>query len=218
VNVASGKVSDELRPYLPLTQKLGVVLAAFSSQPPASVTVEVRGELAAEDPSVLSLAALRGVFDAVVEDQVTFVNAQRLADDLGVQVDVVTEPESRIYRSEVTVRAVHADGTSLSVSGAITGLDEVEKIVEVNGRHFDIRAEGHMLLLEYPDRPGVMGSVGTLLGEAGVNIEAAQISQTTDGADAVMLLRVDRPVNQDVLGPIGSSVGARTVRAVTFPR
>src|SRR5690606_38071045 len=115
VNGASGKVSDELRPYLPLTQKLGVVLAAFSSQPPASVTVEVRGELAAEDPSVLSLAALRGVFDAVVEDQVTFVNAQRLADDLGVQVDVVTEPESRIYRSEVTVRAVHADGTSLSV-------------------------------------------------------------------------------------------------------
>jgi len=218
VNVASGKVSDELRPFLPLTQKLGIVLAAFSSQPPSSVTVEVRGELASEDASVLSLAALRGVFDAVVEDQVTFVNAQRLADDLGVQVAVKTEPESRIYRSEVTVRAVHADGTSLSVSGAITGLDEVEKIVEVNGRHFDIRAEGNMLLLEYPDRPGVMGSVGTLLGKAGVNIEAAQISQTTDRADAVMLLRVDRPVKQDVLEPIGNSVGARTVRAVTFPR
>ena len=194
------------------------MLAAFSSQPPSSVTVEVRGELASEDASVLSLAALRGVFDAVVEDQVTFVNAQRLADDLGVQVAVKTEPESRIYRSEVTVRAVHADGTSLSVSGAITGLDEVEKIVEVNGRHFDIRAEGNMLLLEYPDRPGVMGSVGTLLGKAGVNIEAAQISQTTDRADAVMLLRVDRPVKQDVLEPIGNSVGARTVRAVTFPR
>src|SRR5690606_22730055 len=194
VNVASGKVSDELRPFLPLTQKLGIVLAAFSSQPPSSVTVEVRGELASEDASVLSLAALRGVFDAVVEDQVTFVNAQRLADDLGVQVAVKTEPDSRIYRSEVTVRAVHADGTSLS--WAIAGLAEVERIVEVNGRHFDSRAEGNLRLLEYPDRPGVMGSVGTLLGKAGVNVEAAQISKTTDRAVAVMLLRVDSPVKQ----------------------
>lgn len=217
VNVASGVVSDELRPYLPLTQKLGTVLSAFSTKPPTSVAVQVSGELASEDVSVLSLAALRGVFDAVVEDQVTFVNAQQLADDLGVSVEVSTHPESVIYRSEVTVRAVHADGTALSVSGAITGLDEVEKLVEVNGRHFDIRAEGHMLLLEYPDRPGVMGRVGTLLGEAGVNIEAAQISQTTDGSDAVMLLRVDRTVDADVLGPIGSTVGASTVRAVTFP-
>ncbi len=217
VNVASGVVSDELRPYLPLTQKLGTVLSAFASKPPTSVAVQVSGELASEDVSVLSLAALRGVFDAVVEDQVTFVNAQRLADDLGVGVEVSTQPESVIYRSEVTVRAVHADGTAHSVSGAITGLDEVEKLVEVNGRHFDIRAEGHMLLLEYPDRPGVMGRVGTLLGEAGVNIEAAQISQTTEGSDAIMLLRVDRSVDADVLGPIGSTVGASTVRAVTFP-
>ncbi|GAA5109116.1 phosphoglycerate dehydrogenase [Haloechinothrix salitolerans] len=217
VNVASGVVSDELRPYLPLTQKLGTVLSAFSTKPPTSITVQVSGELASEDVSVLPLAALRGAFDTVVEDQVTFVNAQRLADDLGVSVEVTTQPESVIYRSEVTLRAVHADGTAHSVSGAITGLDEVEKLVEVNGRHFDIRAEGHMLLLEYPDRPGVMGRVGTLLGEAGVNIEAAQISQTTEGSDAVMLLRVDRAVDADVLSPIGSTVGASTVRAVTFP-
>ncbi|MQA61149.1 MAG: phosphoglycerate dehydrogenase [Actinophytocola sp.] len=216
VNVASGQVGDELRPYLPLTQKLGTVLAAFSTQAPASLHVEVRGELASEDVSVLALAAMRGAFDAVVEDQVTFVNAQQLADDLGVQVGVSTETESSLYRSEVMVRAVHADGTALSVSGAITGLEEVEKLVEVNGRHFDIRAEGHMLLLEYPDRPGVMGRVGTLLGEAGVNIEAAQISQTTEGTDAVMLLRVDRAVDADVLAPIGATVGARTARAVTF--
>jgi len=62
----------------------------------------------------------------------------------------------------------------------------------------------------------VMGTVGTLLGETGVNIEAAQISQTTAGTDAIMLLRVDRPVPAGVLGPIGVAVGARTVRAVSF--
>jgi len=217
VNVAGGgTVSEDVRPYLPLAQKLGTVLAALSSQAPASVSVIVRGELSAEDVSVLPLAALRGVFTGVVEDQVTFVNAPRLAADLGVEVDVVTESESPNHRSLLTVRTVHADGTTMSVSGAVTGKDDVQKLVEINGRHFDLRAEGHMLLLDYPDRPGVMGRVGTLLGEAGINIEAAQISQTAEGSDALMLLRVDRAVDSHLFEPIGASVGARTIRAVEF--
>ena len=217
VNVQSGGVvGEEVRPYLPLVQKLGTVLAALSSKAPASVTVLVRGELSNEDVSVLPLAALRGVFSGVVEQQVTFVNAPRLAEDLGVAVDLVTEPESANHRSLVTVRAVHADGTALSVSGTLSGLDQVQKLVEIKGRHFDLRAEGDVLLLEYPDRPGVMGTVGTLLGEAGVNVEAAQISQTKDGQDAIMLLRVDRPVETGVLEPIGAAVGARVARSITF--
>jgi D-3-phosphoglycerate dehydrogenase len=217
VNVqGGGVVGEEVRPYLPLVQKLGTVLAALSTKAPTSVTVEVRGELSNEDVAVLPLAALRGVFSRVVEEQVTFVNAPNLASSLGVAVELVKEPESANHRSLVTVRAVQADATVLSVSGTLTGLDQVEKIVGINGRSFDLRAEGNVLLLEYPDRPGVMGTVGTLLGEAGVNVEAAQISQTTDGSDAFMLLRVDRPVDNQVLDPIGASVGAHKVSAVSF--
>jgi D-3-phosphoglycerate dehydrogenase len=216
VNVAGGVVGEEVRPYLPLTQKLGLVVAALGTGAPASITVEVRGELSNEDVSILSLAALRGAFHGVVESQVTFVNAPRLAEELGVAVDIVKEPESAAHRSLVTVRAVYQDGVTLAVSGTVSGILQVEKLVGVNGRSFDLRAEGTVLLLEYPDRPGVMGTVGTLLGEAGINIEAAQISQTTDGNDAFMLLRVDRPVDTAVLDPIGASVGARTVRSVNF--
>jgi D-3-phosphoglycerate dehydrogenase len=217
VNVQTGGVvGEEVRPYLPLVQKLGSVVAALATTPPASVTVRVRGELASEDVSVLPLAALRGVFAGMVDEQVTFVNAPRLAEDLGVRVDLVTEPESANHRSLVTVLAALPDGGSVSVSGTLTGLDAVQKLVEVNGRSFDLRAEGTVLLLEYPDRPGVMGTVGTLLGETGVNIEAAQISQTRDGADAIMLLRVDRQVSAEVREPIGAAVGARVVRSVSF--
>ncbi|MET0134324.1 MAG: phosphoglycerate dehydrogenase [Kibdelosporangium sp.] len=216
VNVAGGAVGEEVRPYLPLTQKLGLVLAALGSGTPASITVEVRGELSNEDVSILPLAALRGAFRGVVDSQVTFVNAPRLAEELGVEVGIVKESESAAHRSLVTLRAVYADGVTVTVSGTVSGIAQVEKLVGVNGRSFDLRAEGIALLLEYPDRPGVMGTVGTLLGEAGINVEAAQISQTKDGNDAVMLLRVDRQVDNSVLDSIGLSIAARNVRAVTF--
>ncbi|MGH3797916.1 MAG: phosphoglycerate dehydrogenase [Pseudonocardiaceae bacterium] len=217
VNVVSGGlVGEEVRPWLPLTEKLGTVLTALTGRTPVSVTVEVRGELAAEDVSVLQLAALRGVFTGVVEDQVTFVNAPRLAEARGVTVGVVTAPESPNHRSLVRVRGGFVDGSLYSVSGALSGPAQVEKLVEVNGRYFDLRARGETIFMEYPDRPGAMGTVGTLLGGAGINIEAAQISQTTAGTDAIMMLRVDRPVPQEVLDSIGPSVGARTVRSVTL--
>jgi D-3-phosphoglycerate dehydrogenase len=217
VNVASGgAVGEEVRPYLPLTQKLGLVLSAFSSTPPSSVAIEVRGELSNEDVSVLSLAALRGVFSGIVEDQVTFVNATRIAEELGVDVTLSKVAESPNHRSLVTLRAVYPDGDTLTVSGTISGLAQVEKVVEVHGRSFDLRAEGVNLLLEYEDRPGVMGVVGTLLGKVGINIEAAQISQTSGGEDAVMILRVDRPVDPSVLESIGATARATIIRMVDF--
>jgi D-3-phosphoglycerate dehydrogenase len=217
VNVASGgAVGEEVRPYLGLTQKLGLVLSALSANTPTSVAIEVRGELSNDDVSVLSLAALRGVFSGVVEDQVTFVNATQIAEARGVVVTLTKEAESPNHRSLVTLRGVYPDGEALTVSGTVSGIAEVEKVVEVHGRSFDLRAEGVNLLLEYEDRPGVMGVVGTLLGKIGINIEAAQISQKSEGEDAVMILRVDRSVDPSVLESIGASVRATIIRTVDF--
>ena len=217
VNVqVGGVVGEEVAPWLPLVQKLGAMLYALAGRLPSSVTVDVAGELATEDVGVLTLAALRGLFTDVVEDQVTFVNVPVLAETRGVTVELATAPESENFRSVVQLRAAMPDGEAVTVSGTLTGRSQVHKLVEVNGRHFDLRAEGDIVLLEYADRPGVMGRVGSLLGEAAVNIEAAQISQTTDGADAIMLLRVDRPIDPGVLEPIGASVGASTTRLISF--
>ncbi|MBC8091722.1 MAG: ACT domain-containing protein, partial [Pseudonocardia sp.] len=217
VNVqAGGVVGEEVRPWLPLVQKLGTVLYAVAGRVPTSLTVDVSGELSVEDVSVLQLAALRGLFTHVVEDQVTFVNTPALAAERGVDVELTTAPESENFRSVVQLRGAMPDGESVTVSGTLTGRSQVQKLVEINGRHFDLRAEGEVVFLEYTDRPGVMGRVGSLLGEAAVNIEAAQISQTTDGTDAIMLLRVDRAVDPGVLEPIGASVGARTTRLISF--
>ncbi|RJQ81043.1 phosphoglycerate dehydrogenase [Pseudonocardiaceae bacterium YIM PH 21723] len=217
VNVQTGgAVGEEVKPYLTLVQKLGHVVQGLSPKLPTALTVEVRGELAVEDVSVLPLAALRGLFDGVLEGQITFVNAPTLAQERGLSVDVIKETESPNHRSLVSVRGSLPDGGSVSASGTLSGPQQVEKLVEINGRGFDLRAEGDALFIEYPDAPGVMGTVGTLLGKAGINIEAAQISQTTDGSDAFMLLRVDRQVDSAILEPIGAAVGAHSVRPLSF--
>jgi D-3-phosphoglycerate dehydrogenase / 2-oxoglutarate reductase len=218
VNVqVAGVVGEEVRPWLPLVQKLGTVLHAVAGALPSSVTVEVAGELAAADVSVLQLAALRGLFTHVVEDQVTFVNVPSLAAARGVTVELTTSVESVNFRSAVQLRAAMPDGSAVTVSGTLTGRAQVPKLVEINGRGFDLRAEGPMLLFEYADRPGVMGRVGSLLGEAAVNIEAAQISSSdVAGAASLMLLRISRPVDPEVLEPIGASVGATTTRLISF--
>jgi D-3-phosphoglycerate dehydrogenase len=215
VNVQGGPVGEEVRPWLGVTQKLGTLLSALVGQP-SQITVQVRGELAAEDVGVLELAALRGVFGEVVDEPVTFVNAPALAAERGVRVEIETASESPNHRSVVTLRAVPDGGEPVTVSGTLTGSDQVEKLVEINGRSFDIRAAGDVVLIEYTDRPGALGQVGTLLGEAGVNIEAAQMSQTRDKVSSVILLRVDQPVPDDVLAPIGQALDARTTRLISL--
>ena len=107
-----------------------------------SLSVQVRGELASEDVEVLRLSALRGLFSAVIEDPVTFVNAPALAAERGVQADISTATESPNHRSVVDVRAVYSDGSVANVAGTLSGPQQVEKIVQINGRNFDLRAEG----------------------------------------------------------------------------
>jgi len=176
--------------------------------------VQVRGELAAEDVAVLRLSALRGLFSAVVEDQVTFVNAPALAAERGVAVDISTASESPNHRSVVDVRAVASDGSVVNVAGALSGPRQVQKIVAINGRNFDLRAEGVNLVINYADKPGALGKIGTLLGAVDVNIHAAQLSADADGAGATAMLRLDREVPADVLAAIGAAVDAVTLKLV----
>lgn len=215
VNVqAGGVVVEEVRPALPLVEKLGQVLTALAGGVATSVEVEVRGELAAYDVSVLQLAALKGFFAPVVEEQVTFVNAPTIAAERGVEVSLSTATESPDHRSLVTVRGVLPAGGTVSVSGTLAGPRQVEKLVDVDGFDVDLVPSEHLLFLRYADRPGVVGSVGLALGEAQVNIAGAQVSRTSQGGSALMALTVDSAVPAEVLEAIATSIGAESVRAV----
>jgi D-3-phosphoglycerate dehydrogenase len=214
VNVGGGVVSEEVAPWLDLVRKLGVLAGALSEELPTSLSVQVRGELAVEDVEVLRLSALRGLFSAVIEDQVTFVNAPAIAEERGVAAEISTATESPNHRSVVDVRAVAGDGSVVNVAGALSGPQQVEKIVQINGRNFDLRAQGINLVINYADQPGALGKIGTLLGTAGVNIQAAQLSEDTEGPGATILLRLDRDVPAEVRSEIRSAVAANKLEVV----
>ncbi len=218
VNVqAGGPVAQEIRPALPLAEKLGRVFSALAGGVASRVEVEVRGEIAQHDVRVLQLAALKGVFADVVDEQVTFVNAPALASERGVETSLTADRESAEYRNLVRVAGVLPDGTPVSVAGTLTGPRQVEKLTEIDGFDVEIPSAEHLLVLEYDDRPGVVGTIGVALGEAGVNIAGAQVSRTAQGGAALMVLTVDSAVPAQVLHAISTAIGARSARTVDLP-
>ncbi len=212
VNVTGGAVDEFVAPWLELVRKQGVLLGALADELPVGLEVQARGELSAYDVAVLELSALRGIFSALIEDPVTFVNAPALAKERGIEATVTTATESPSHRSVVDMRAVFGDGRTLNVSGTLTEPELVQKIVNINGRNYDMRAEGlNLAVLNYEDRPGALGRIGTALGEAEIDIQAAQLSQDIDKEGATVVLRVNTEVPADVQASIAQAVGATKV-------
>jgi D-3-phosphoglycerate dehydrogenase len=189
------------------------MFTALAAGVPASISVEVRGEIAVHDVQVLQLAALKGVFTDVVEEQVTFVNAPLLAKERGIDVGLTTYTESADYRNLITVQGALPDGSKVSVSGTLSGPRQVEKVTDINGYDVDLRIEPHLLFFRYDDRPGIVGAVGAQLGAAGVNIAGAQVSRSSRGGDALMVLTVDSAVPATLLGHIAEAIGAQEARS-----
>jgi D-3-phosphoglycerate dehydrogenase len=215
VNVqAGGIVVEEVRPGLPLVEKLGRVFTGLAGGVAASLTVEVRGEIAAYDVKVLELAALKGVFADVVEEPVTYVNAPLIAADRGVEVQLLTESESPDYRNLLTVRGTLASGEEVSVSGTLTGPKQVEKLVEVGGFDIDVTFAPHLAFFRYDDRPGIVGAVGRILGDANVNIANMQVGRREQGGEALMVITVDSAIPPAALDEITSTIGAHDGRTV----
>jgi D-3-phosphoglycerate dehydrogenase len=214
VNVQGGVIAEDVRPGIALTERLGRVFTALAGEVAQSIDVEVRGEITAYDVKVLELAALKGVFTDIVESEVTYVNAPLLAAERGTAVRLVTEQESPDHRNLVTLRGTLADGVQVSVSGTLVGLAQRERIVEVNGFLVDLEPTDHLAFFRYDDRPGMVGTVGQILGDAGINIAGMQVSRDSKGGRALVAMSVDSAVPADVLGQIEAAISAESARGV----
>ena len=216
VNVQGGLIAEDLRPGIPLTEKLGRVFTALAGEVALSIDVEVRGEITDYDVKVLELAALKGIFTDIVEDQVSYVNAPLLASERGIAVRLVSDPESPDHRNLITIRGTLADGSQVSVSGTLIGINQKERLVEVNGFDVDLEPTEHLAFLTYGDRPGMVGTVGVILGEAGVNIAGMQVARDAKGGQALVALSVDTAIPADVLAEMQHAIAAVSARAVNL--
>jgi D-3-phosphoglycerate dehydrogenase len=214
VNVQGGVIAEDVRPGIPLTEKLGRVFTGLAGEVAQQVDVEVRGEITDYDVKVLELAALKGMFADIVEDQVSYVNAPLFAAERGTAVRLVVDPESPDHRNLITIRGTLADGSRVSVSGTLIGINHKERLVEVNGFDVDIEPTEHLAFLSYADRPGMVGTVGGVLGDAGVNIAGMQVSRQTKGGRALVALSVDSAIPADTLSDIQHAIDAAFVRAI----
>ncbi len=214
VNVQGGVIAEDVRPGIPLTEKLGRIFTGLAGEVAQQIDVEVRGEITEYDVKVLELAALKGVFSDVVPDQVSYVNAPLLAAERGTAVRLITDPESPDHRNLITLRGTLADGSQVSVSGTLVGIAQRERIVEVNGYDVDLEPTDHLAFLTYVDRPGMVGVVGRILGDAKVNIAGMQVSRDQRGGQALVALSVDTAIGSDTLAEIETTIEASSVRGI----
>jgi D-3-phosphoglycerate dehydrogenase len=208
VNVEAGAVSDTVRPFLGISDILGRFIAALSGGLPDELTVDCQGSLADEDVSILTLAVLKGLFAAVTDEPVSYVNARRVADDRGLVVHE-TQTASSPYRvSVISVRS-----SRHSISGTLVG--GAPRIVEVDAHLVEIPPADVMLVVHNDDRPGMIGIVGTALGDAGISIVNMTVGQTAGGKTALMVLATERSVPVEVLEKLRRASGILDVYQVT---
>lgn len=212
VNVQGGVIAEDVRPGLPLAERLGRIFTALAGEVAVRLDVEVRGEITQHDVKVLELSALKGVFEDVVAETVSYVNAPLFAQERGVEVRLTTSSESPEHRNVITVRGTLADGGEIAISGTLAGPKQTQKIVGVDAFDVDVALTDHMAFFKYEDRPGVVGVLGRHLGDAGINIAGMQVAR--DGSGALASITVDSQIPQEVLSAIAAEIGARFARSV----
>ena len=209
VNVSATEASETVRPYLPLAERLGSLYVALSEGLPPELEVEYRGGLADYDCRILTLAVLRGALGGVTEEPVSYVNAPQLASERGIDVR-----ESKTATTHDFVNLVVVRGGEHAVAGTLAGAGGEPRIVMVDDHQLDVPPARNMLLVRNDDRPGMVGLVGTTLGNAGVNIENLDLGRI-EGGTAMMVLSTSQPVPTAVLDELRASAGILYVHSIS---
>ena len=210
VNLAAAEAHENLRPFLPLSERLGRLFGSLVAELPSMVEISVEGDIGAYDTRIVGLAVLKGLFGRVSDEPVTYVNAPQRARESGIDVREVSSTHSADYVNLVTV-----SGGGHSLSGTLTGRRGEQRIVMIDDHTFDVPPADHMLMVTNDDRPGVIGTVGTILGDAGVNIADMDVGRAEQAGTAVMLIAPTSIVPPDVVEALRSAPGIIRVTTLT---
>jgi D-3-phosphoglycerate dehydrogenase len=215
VNVpsVSPELLEVLRPYLILAEKLGSLHVQMAGALPEEVQVEYRGDVTQYEVAPLTLAVLKGLLTPIMESGVNYVNAPLIARERGIHIVESKGDRAGDFASSITVKAKPAT-RDLEVEGAIFG-SKYPRIVRINNFYLEADPDGYILILHNKDVPGVVGTVGTLLGKNGINIAGMELGRTVKGGNAISLIHVDDTVPKETMKELRSRpeiVSAELVR------
>ena len=209
VNVSAAEASEVVRPYLALGEQLGRIFAGLCGQISDGLEIEYQGQIAEFDTRILTLSLLKGFFGATTGGPVSYVNAPQIAEEQGIEVRPTSTTTARDYVNLITVR-----GAGHSLSGTLVGLKSVQTLVMIDDYTIDMPPADHLLVVRNHDQPGMIGKVGSLVGEAGVNIDDMTVGSSPEGAKALMVLATAESVPESVLEALRQTDGVVSVAAV----
>lgn len=210
VNVNAAEANETIRPYLPLAERLGSLFQSLAGASPDVMEVCVEGDIAGYDTRILELAVLKGFFGSISSDPVTYVNAPQLAKDHGLDVREVNCATSADFVNLLTIK-----GGGHSISGTLSGPKASQRVVNIDGVPFDVPPVDEMVVITNDDRPGVIGTVGTLLGAAEVNIADMDVARVPESDSAVMLIAPTKPIPAKVVEELRAAPGIISVTTLS---
>ena len=208
VNVNAAEASETVRPFLALAERMGAIFAGLSGSASA-IEIAYEGEIGGYDTRILTLSLLKGFFSRISDDPVSYVNAPKLADEHGISITESATTTAHHFVNLITVR-----GGEHSLAGTLVGLDGEARLVMVDDHRVDVPPANHMLVVRNDDRPGMIGRVGTLLGEAGLNIADMDVGQAPSGASAMMVVSTTDTVPAEVCEALRAVDGIVSVDAI----
>ncbi|MBV8238082.1 MAG: ACT domain-containing protein, partial [Sphingomonas sp.] len=209
----SAEEAPKLKPYMALAEKLGSLVGQLSHGVIPRISIHAEGAAAELNPKPIVSAVLSG-FLRTQTDTVNMVNAPFLARERGIEVREIRTEREGDYHTLVRV-SVKTEAGERSVAGTLFG-DSAPRLVELFGIKVEADLAGHMLYVVNEDAPGFIGRIGTLLGEAGVNIGTFHLGRRQAGGEAVLLLSVDDEVSAELLAGVKALPGVMTAMGLAF--
>ena len=191
VNLAATEANATVQPFMPLAERLGRLFTALGGRA-GVIELDFEGQLAQHDTNLLVAAAIKGVMQNFTEDRINAVNARLIASARGMKIVERKAAARGSYTSLITVR-MHGH----ELSGTV--LMEEPRVVRIDSFRVDLMPEGRFLVSRHADRPGIVGRVGTILGEHDVNIASMMVGRDAPRGKAMMILAIDDPVAAPLL-------------------
>lgn len=214
VNVPVGDRESmaELKPFVALAEMLGRFCVQLEKDNVERVEVEVAGHVARRDPELIGRAVLKGILGRVTAQAVNLVNARFVARERGLELVINADEEAPSGYTNLVTVTTHAGSGRKIIAGTV--FDGVPRIVRLRDLHIEFVPEGHILVLSYQDRPGMVGKIGTILGRLNVNIASMHVGRRTKRGGAIVVLLLDEDVPPEVLEEVSKAVEADFTRVI----